>query len=54
MAPNYMDNQKDLNERMRGILIDWLIEVDSSRPNSIFNFIGIVVVFSMLVMIGLL
>uniref|UniRef100_A0A1J3CQT7 Cyclin-B2-3 n=1 Tax=Noccaea caerulescens TaxID=107243 RepID=A0A1J3CQT7_NOCCA len=27
VAPNYMDNQKDLNERMRGILIDWLIEV---------------------------
>ncbi|EOA40480.1 hypothetical protein CARUB_v10009205mg [Capsella rubella] len=27
VAPNYMDNQQDLNERMRGILIDWLIEV---------------------------
>ncbi|CAA7020108.1 unnamed protein product [Microthlaspi erraticum] len=27
VAPNYMENQKDLNERMRGILIDWLIEV---------------------------
>ncbi|CAN8240170.1 unnamed protein product [Cochlearia groenlandica] len=24
---NYMDNQPDINERMRGILIDWLIEV---------------------------
>ncbi|XP_018492956.1 cyclin-B2-3 isoform X2 [Raphanus sativus] len=24
---NYMDNQQDLNEMMRGILIDWLIEV---------------------------
>lgn len=29
MPPNYMDNQQDLNERMRGILIDWLIEVHS-------------------------
>ncbi|KAL1209401.1 Cyclin-B2-3 [Cardamine amara subsp. amara] len=27
VPPNYMDNQQDLNERMRGILIDWLIEV---------------------------
>ncbi|XP_073046362.1 cyclin-B2-4-like [Primulina eburnea] len=24
---NYMENQSDINERMRGILIDWLIEV---------------------------
>lgn len=23
----YMDNQKDLNSRMRGILVDWLVEV---------------------------
>ncbi|CAN8304624.1 unnamed protein product [Cochlearia groenlandica] len=27
VAPDYLDRQKDLNERMRGILIDWLIEV---------------------------
>ncbi|CAG7869508.1 unnamed protein product [Brassica rapa] len=27
VASNYMDNQQDLNEMMRGILIDWLIEV---------------------------
>ncbi|KAG2303406.1 hypothetical protein Bca4012_062169 [Brassica carinata] len=27
VPPNYMDNQQDLNERMRGILIDWLMEV---------------------------
>ncbi|XP_010416544.1 PREDICTED: cyclin-B2-4-like isoform X2 [Camelina sativa] len=27
VPPNYMENQHDLNERMRGILIDWLIEV---------------------------
>ncbi|XP_019059396.1 PREDICTED: cyclin-B2-4-like isoform X1 [Tarenaya hassleriana] len=27
VPPNYMENQQDLNERMRGILIDWLIEV---------------------------
>ncbi|KAK0583164.1 hypothetical protein LWI29_034148 [Acer saccharum] len=25
--PNYMDNQSDINEKMRAILIDWLIEV---------------------------
>ncbi|CAN8312721.1 unnamed protein product [Cochlearia groenlandica] len=27
VPPNYMENQQDLNEKMRGILIDWLIEV---------------------------
>ncbi|KAL1190044.1 Cyclin-B2-4 [Cardamine amara subsp. amara] len=27
VPPNYMENQHDINERMRGILIDWLIEV---------------------------
>uniref|UniRef100_A0A2N9G424 B-like cyclin n=1 Tax=Fagus sylvatica TaxID=28930 RepID=A0A2N9G424_FAGSY len=27
VAPNYMAQQSDINERMRGILIDWLIEV---------------------------
>lgn len=27
VSPNYMAHQFDLNERMRGILIDWLIEV---------------------------
>ncbi|KAJ0966747.1 hypothetical protein J5N97_023664 [Dioscorea zingiberensis] len=27
VCPNYMTNQFDINEKMRGILIDWLIEV---------------------------
>ncbi|KAL3655189.1 Cyclin-B2-3 [Castilleja foliolosa] len=27
VPPNYMSQQLDINERMRGILIDWLIEV---------------------------
>ncbi|KAK6138972.1 hypothetical protein DH2020_027284 [Rehmannia glutinosa] len=27
VPPNYMEHQFDINERMRGILIDWLIEV---------------------------
>ncbi|XP_065848075.1 cyclin-B2-4-like isoform X2 [Euphorbia lathyris] len=27
VPPNYMCQQEDINERMRGILIDWLIEV---------------------------
>ncbi|KAK6939082.1 Cyclin, C-terminal domain [Dillenia turbinata] len=27
VSPNYMMRQSDINERMRGILIDWLIEV---------------------------
>ncbi|KAB1201768.1 G2/mitotic-specific cyclin-1 [Morella rubra] len=27
VSPNYMEQQSDINERMRSILIDWLIEV---------------------------
>ncbi|XP_012469236.1 G2/mitotic-specific cyclin-2 isoform X2 [Gossypium raimondii] len=27
VSPNYMDQQSDVNEKMRAILIDWLIEV---------------------------
>lgn len=27
VPPNYMEQQSDINERMRGILVDWLIEV---------------------------
>uniref|UniRef100_M4CHP4 Uncharacterized protein n=1 Tax=Brassica campestris TaxID=3711 RepID=M4CHP4_BRACM len=27
VPPSYMENQPDINERMRGILVDWLIEV---------------------------
>jgi hypothetical protein len=27
VSPNYMAQQFDINERMRAILIDWLIEV---------------------------
>lgn len=28
VCPNYMYSQSDINEKMRAILIDWLIEVD--------------------------
>ncbi|KAF3619188.1 Cyclin-B2-4 [Capsicum annuum] len=28
VPPNYMEQQFDINERIRGILIDWIIEVD--------------------------
>ena len=27
VPPNYMDRQPDINEKMRAILVDWLIEV---------------------------
>jgi len=29
VSPNYMAQQFDINERMRAILVDWLIEVCS-------------------------
>jgi hypothetical protein len=30
VSPNYMLSQNDINEKMRGILIDWLIEASIS------------------------
>jgi hypothetical protein len=30
VSPTYMDRQFDINEKMRAILVDWLIEVYSS------------------------
>lgn len=30
VSPNYMDRQFDINDKMRAILIDWLIEVWSN------------------------
>lgn len=43
--PNYMDNQKELGWRMRGILIDWLIQVHSRFrlcPETLFLCINII------------
>lgn len=30
VPPNYMAQQSDINEKMRGVLVDWLIEVGES------------------------
>lgn len=43
--PTYMDNQKDLQWKMRGILIDWLIEVHTRfrlLPETLFLAVNIV------------
>ncbi|RWW29496.1 hypothetical protein BHE74_00049141 [Ensete ventricosum] len=32
VSPDYMSNQFDINEKMRAILIDWLIEFNMSVP----------------------
>jgi hypothetical protein len=32
VSPDYMAQQFDINERMRAILIDWLIEVYTMSP----------------------
>lgn len=37
-SPEYMAQQFDINERMRAILIDWLIEVGSNRRTSSLAF----------------
>jgi len=38
VSPNYMTQQFDINERMRAILIDWLIEVNQmSSLNKCYN-----------------
>ncbi|KAG9131782.1 hypothetical protein Leryth_009514 [Lithospermum erythrorhizon] len=39
VQPEYMAQQFDINERMRGILIDWLIECITSLNDDCINFI---------------
>ena len=41
----YMDNQKDINEKMRAILIDWLVEVHLKFklvPESLFLTVNLI------------
>ena len=43
--PNYMDNQKELRWRMRGVLVDWLIEIHHKfrlLPETLFLAVNIV------------
>jgi len=42
---DYMDSQPEINERMRGILIDWLVDVHSKfelSPETLYLTINIV------------
>ncbi|THG23459.1 hypothetical protein TEA_020364 [Camellia sinensis var. sinensis] len=44
VLPNYMGQQFDINERMRGILIDWLIEDQfdlQGNPSDVASFLAI-------------
>lgn len=38
VSPDYMSQQFDINDRMRGILIDWLIEVNEVLQERLFFF----------------
>jgi len=43
--PNYMNNQSEINEKMRAILVDWLVEVHRMfklLPETLFLSIGII------------
>lgn len=37
VSPDYMSQQFDINDRMRGILIDWLIEVNEALHYMAWN-----------------
>ena len=44
-TPDYMDNQKDLHWKMRGILVDWLVEVHQKfrlLPETLFLAVNII------------
>jgi len=44
-TPDYMESQAELNAKMRGILVDWLVEVHSKyrmRPETLFLTVNIV------------
>lgn len=38
ISPNYMGQQFDINEKMRAILIDWLIEVQKKKMQETMDF----------------
>lgn len=43
--PNYMTNQPDLNEKMRRILVDWLLKVHTKfklMPETLFLTVNII------------
>ena len=45
VSPNYLDRQSDLNEKMRSILVDWLVEVDLKfklRPETLFMTVNLI------------
>jgi len=45
VRPNYMDQQKDINAKMRAILIDWLVEVHMKyqlRPETLFLTVNLI------------
>ena len=44
-SPNYMTNQTDINEKMRAILIDWLVDVCQKfkmKPQSLFIAVSLI------------
>ena len=44
-SPNYMNRQNDVNEKMRGILVDWIIEVHLKfklLPETLFLTVGLI------------
>lgn len=44
VRPDYMSSQEDINEKMRAILIDWLIEVETlanPEPSLSYRFVAI-------------
>lgn len=44
-SPNYMSQQSDINEKMRGILVDWIMEVHSKfklLPETLFITVNLI------------
>jgi hypothetical protein len=41
VRPDYMSSQGDINEKMRAILIDWLIEVEKLGNNGLSLLYGL-------------
>merc|ERR1719238_2337470 len=43
--PAYMENQADINEKMRGILVDWLVEVHQKyklKPETLYLAVNLI------------
>lgn len=54
VQPDYMSSQGDINEKMRAILIDWLIEVEKHMQTQNHSYLLVDSIFEFDILFGVL